>query len=747
MILMPLLVYPVLSLVFRTFLATNSGLFADDGKPIILRIVYATDRDEEFANRFVTRFLDVVERAEFEAAAEAKSSGEPQSDREAKSSGDNPPAVGSKSGKSFGALSRNPDSQFVGLREHRWAFLLPGNPKTIRQIVEDGEADLAVVISKDEAKPLQFGKLSLISRDDPFSVAAADYLRDKVEIFNEEMTQALLRSARLPTDPAMELIDQPITTGESATSAQAFSLASLIPLILVLMTITGAVYPAIDLTAGEKERGTLETLMAAPIPRVGILLSKFSAVMTVAVLTAILNIVGMAATVWAFRLDQFLPGSSEFTLVVVLKILLLLILFAAFYSAVLLVVTSYARSFKEAQAYLVPIILFSMGPGLIAMTPGLKLSGAWAVMPMINILLLARDVIQNEVVVIPACIAIFSTAFYASAAIVLAARIFGSDSILYSTHGSFGEMFGRPSIERPYVPIAAAVFCVALLFPINFLSIGFLGRLPAETPVDLTIRFMVMGLFTILSFLVFPYLIGLHQRANVRSAFGLHRPKLIFLLAALLLGISLWPLVMSLISGWHEVYGWVAGADKGDAWHDRLVKETAQQVARIRQVSPVVIAISLSILPAICEEWFFRGMLLHSLLRIRKAWSAILISAIVFGLFHVLSNSVIALDRLVPTTLVGLVLGYIAYQSGSIWPGVLLHSIHNAAVAFLAYYQPRLSQFSWFPGEDDPLPWSWILAGAVLATIGLTLLVIARKEVGSDTLKVDIEELAVEIEN
>ena len=74
------------------------------------------------------------------------------------------------------------------------------------------------------------------------------------------------------------------------TGAPIFSLAALIPLVLVLMTVTGAVYPAIDLTAGERERGTLEMLIAAPVPRLGLLLAKYAAVLTVALLTALVNL-------------------------------------------------------------------------------------------------------------------------------------------------------------------------------------------------------------------------------------------------------------------------------------------------------------------------------------------------------------------------------------------------------------------------------------------------------------------------
>ena len=81
------------------------------------------------------------------------------------------------------------------------------------------------------------------------------------------------------------------------TGAPIFSLAALIPLVLVLMTVTGAVYPAIDLTAGERERGTLEMLIAAPVPRLGLLLAKYAAVLTVALLTALVNLAAMTITV------------------------------------------------------------------------------------------------------------------------------------------------------------------------------------------------------------------------------------------------------------------------------------------------------------------------------------------------------------------------------------------------------------------------------------------------------------------
>src|SRR5581483_1603043 len=103
------------------------------------------------------------------------------------------------------------------------------------------------------------------------------------------------------------------------------------------------VYPAIDLTAGERERGTLEVLMAAPIPRLGLLFAKYVAVLAVALLTALVNLMMMTITVSASELGKVLLGENGLTLPLVLKVLGLLLLFAGFFSAALLTLASFAR--------------------------------------------------------------------------------------------------------------------------------------------------------------------------------------------------------------------------------------------------------------------------------------------------------------------------------------------------------------------------------------------------------------------
>jgi ABC-2 type transport system permease protein/sodium transport system permease protein len=231
-------------------------------------------------------------------------------------------------------------------------------------------------------------------------------------------------------------------------------LPGLVPLILILMTITGAVYPAIDVTAGERERGTLEILAAAPVRRLDLLFAKYVAVFTVATLTALVNLGSMATTLYVSGVGARLFRAENLSPLVFAQVLALLLLFAAFFSAVLLVLTSFARSFKEAQAYLVPLMLLALMPGILSLVPGLPLQGPLALVPLLNIALLTHDLLEGSASPGIAVIVVASTALYGVAALALAARIFGAEAVLYSQSAGWSDLFRRPRrrVTRPIPP-------------------------------------------------------------------------------------------------------------------------------------------------------------------------------------------------------------------------------------------------------------------------------------------------------
>jgi ABC-2 type transport system permease protein/sodium transport system permease protein len=484
---------------------------------------------------------------------------------------------------------------------------------------------------------------------------------------------------------------------------------SLVPLVLVLMTITGAVYPAIDLTAGERERGTLEILVAAPVPRMGLLFAKYLSVLTVAVLTALVNLVMMTATLLATGLAPKLLGSigPAEAAVKIVDIFALLLLFAAFFSAVLLALSSFARSFKEAQAYLVPLMLVSLTPGLLALKPDLELSGLCSVVPLLNIILLARDLLGGEVEPLAVFAVLLSTLLYALAALATAARIFGAEAVLNNEQGAWADLFRRPERPRRVPTLNGALLCLALTFAAYFLMNGVAGQLQHAA---LGLRMAFLAGTTVVLFWVLPLTFAGLGHVRPVTGFQLQRAPAPAYAAAVLLGLSLWPFVLELSLLLER-----AGLSGLGPEHEKFVREL---VAQWRTVSPALVVLVYALVPAVFEELFFRGYLFSALRRHTTPAVTVLGSALVFGFFHV----GFAFDRLVPSTLLGVILGLVCWRSGSAFPGMVLHGCHNALLVLVAYHQDEITRRGWFNPAVSDVPAAWLLAAAGGALLGGVLL-------------------------
>ena len=152
--------------------------------------------------------------------------------------------------------------------------------------------------------------------------------------------------------------------------------------------------------------------------------------------------------------------------------------------------------------------------------------------------------------------------------------------------------------------------------------------------------------------------------------------------------------------------------------NEEQLKRMGDALANWREVSPVLILLAMAVLPAAVEELFFRGYLLSALLGVLRSWQAILASAALFGLFHVILSGMLAVERFVPSLLLGLVLGWVCWKTGSVWPGVLLHALHNGCVLMLAYYGPQLAESGWQVSEEGHLPMLLLAAAALGALAG-----------------------------
>ena len=173
-----------------------------------------------------------------------------------------------------------------------------------------------------------------------------------------------------------------------------------LPYFFIIFGFMGAMYPALDLGAGEKERGTLETILSSPATRLDVVLGKFLVVMLAAITTAFIALGGMYLGIQTF--PDIEPWVLEVVNVIlsaktVILMMSLIIPISAFFSALLLGLSIYAKSFKEAQSIVGPLNIAIIFPALIGTLPGIELNAVTSLIPILNVSLASKDIIAGTI--------------------------------------------------------------------------------------------------------------------------------------------------------------------------------------------------------------------------------------------------------------------------------------------------------------------------------------------------------------
>ena len=212
-------------------------------------------------------------------------------------------------------------------------------------------------------------------------------------------------------------------------------LGGFIAYILIPVCLIGAIYPAIDLGAGEKERGTLETLLLTPIPRTWLVLGKFMTILTTALLSAALTVgsMGFWALIMGTMLDMKPVHNAVGTIGVIdlSLILLLLMPLACIFSSLLLAISIYARSFKEAQNYMTPLNMVVFIPIVGALVPGITLGWSTVFIPIMNVALAIKEIIKGTVDYSMVGVIFVSMATMAGIIIGFSIRWFSKEEVLF----------------------------------------------------------------------------------------------------------------------------------------------------------------------------------------------------------------------------------------------------------------------------------------------------------------------------
>ncbi len=215
-----------------------------------------------------------------------------------------------------------------------------------------------------------------------------------------------------------------------------------LPIMLVLMLLMGALYPAVDLTAGEKERGTLETLLVAPVRPLQVMFAKYLTVALVATLATLANLAAMAITFgMGLTLDTTLSTQMVFSAGQLATLVLCFIPTAFLVSGIALAVASLARSFKEGQSLMTPIVLIGTVPGMVALMPGVELTWLTSAVPLLNVALLVKAVILGAAHPGHLAVTVVSTAVCSLFTLRLAANAFASEALRFGGSEGWKDLF------------------------------------------------------------------------------------------------------------------------------------------------------------------------------------------------------------------------------------------------------------------------------------------------------------------
>lgn len=279
--------------------------------------------------------------------------------------------------------------------------------------------------------PLDGGP-TLIAYDstDSRSKLAQRRLRSRLEHFAE--TERELAATRAGIDPrALHPVATDMHNLAPDEEMGAFVLSLLFPLLLVLMSVMGAFYPAVDLTAGERERGTFETTMILPIPRLAVHLGKILAVCLSALVATSLNLLALGLSA-GHLLDMIASGKGiviELPASALISIMPLALLFTFCVSALLTGIAALAKSFKEGQALLGPVQMIFILPAMTSVLPGLELTTRTALIPVVNVVMAFRAMLRGESLPLEYTLTAVSLGVYAALAILFAVRILSREAL------------------------------------------------------------------------------------------------------------------------------------------------------------------------------------------------------------------------------------------------------------------------------------------------------------------------------
>lgn len=512
---------------------------------------------------------------------------------------------------------------------------------------------------------------------------------------------------------------------ESSRRAAVWS--KILPFVVLIWALTGAFYPAVDLCAGEKERGTLETLLCSPAQRIEIVWGKLLTIMSFSMATSLLNLISLGATgaVVLKQIERVEGGIGNPLLGTppahaVLWLVVALIPLSALFSALSLAIAAFARSSREGQYYLMPLLFITLPLMMLSLMPTAELDLGTSLIPVTGVMLLLRSVIEGHYweslrFVVPVVVI---TSVCCSLAIGWAVRQFNNESVLFreSERWGLGVWMRHLLRDRGDTPsLAEALFCGVLLL----LLMRFFAPLFVKVPHDWS-SFAVTTTVTLVAFVATPALImSLILTRSPRHTLLLQMPSPSGLLLALVLAIVIHPTGVAVAQIVSQLYPLSPSLE---------VHVKALEAIFDKAPSMIAVLAVLAFIPAVCEEVAFRGFILSGMNQLGSKWAAIVGSAVFFGATHAFVQQSLTACAL------GIVIGYLAVQTRSLLPGLAFHFVYNSLSLLVgtAMAKTVVHSKSWdwlFAVEAETLTYTWPIVMLSVLVSAVILWALRRKEI------------------
>lgn len=503
-----------------------------------------------------------------------------------------------------------------------------------------------------------------------FSRSARARLEERLVRVRAQMRDSVFAAAGFPVDLDRVAVFDSENVASAAKEAGSFLGGVLVP-FLVLLMLSGGSIVASDSISGEKERGTLETLLTTAASRKDIVHAKMGAVMAVGLAVALINIanVGVYIGLGVLDLPENLQIDVGLGMLVALLVLFLPVIVMA--AASLLLLSGVAKSYKEYQIYFLPLFLVFLVPSLAAFLPGVELTSAIVLVPVSGIAVATRALLMGGWSMAWGTLAFASTGLAAALLLRRTENSLSNERLITSVGADEAEFRGGAALFPRHALRWFMGFWVAF-FVANLWFAGDMG-IRGQVVVNLVVIFLGGSLYVMRRYGLDPVetlqLHRPHWRAWPAALVG--APSFLVLAEGLgkLVDRYLFPVPDSMI----------------EAFSESLTGLPLWQMV-----------LFIAVAPGILEEIAFRGVLFSGLRKsLGKPWAAVVVSGLVFGFFHV------SLFRILPTALLGVVLAFVVLRTGSIFPAMLWHFLNN----FLALVPQELGWLPLDPAEGVPPSW------------------------------------------